>query len=173
MELAKIRELVGEAHHRQHQRVADGLDRGEMLRVAQDDLGDADPTRVADGFAQERIGALGAFPGQQVIRRLEIAFIDLFRIDEVEDVDRLRLLDGGGLEVVLGEDDELVLGVLVALDEVFPGDGLAFLLADALVAHRLFVLGVQQPELRTVIARRAVQLDGDVDEAERDRPFPH
>ena len=44
-EVAEVGELVGKAHHRQHQRIVDGFDRGEMLRVAEDDLGDADLSR--------------------------------------------------------------------------------------------------------------------------------
>ena len=104
-----------------------------MLRVAQDHLGDPDLPRRADRLAQQHVGALGPLAGLQVIRRLEVPLVDFLRIDEVEDVDRLRLLERRGLEVVLGEDDELPLRVLVALDEVLPRDGLAFLLADALV----------------------------------------
>ena len=81
---------------------------------------------VADRFADERIGAVGAFAGLQVVRRLEVALVHLVGIDEVEDVDRLRLLERGGLEVVLGEDDELALLVFVALDQIFPADRLPF-----------------------------------------------
>jgi hypothetical protein len=40
-----------------------------MLRVAQDDLRDADASRVADRLAQQRIGAVGALAGLQVVRR--------------------------------------------------------------------------------------------------------
>ena len=127
---------------------------------------------VADRLPQQRVGAIGPLAGLQVIRGLEIPLVDLLRVDEVDDVDRLRLLERRGLEVVLRQDDELPLGVLVALDEIFPRDRLAFLLADALVAHRLFVLRVQQPEFRPVIARRAEQLDRDIHQAERERSFP-
>ena len=77
-----------------------------------------------------------------------------------------------GLEIFLREDDEVALRVLVALDEVFPGDRVAVADADALELDRRLVLRVQHPELRPVIAHRRVQLDRDVDEAERNRPLP-
>ena len=124
-ELAEVGELVGKAHHRQHQRIADDFERGKMLRVAEDDLGDADLSRVADRFADERVGTVRAFAGLQVVRRLEVALVHLVRIDEVQDVHRLRLLQCRGLEIVLGEDDELALLVFVALDQIFPADRLA------------------------------------------------
>ena len=108
--------------------------RGEMLRLAQDDLGDADLARVADRLAQQRVGASAALAWLQVVGRLEEPFVDLVGVDEVEDVDRLGFLERGGLEVVLGQDDELTLLVLVPLDQIFPADRLPFGLADALVA---------------------------------------
>ena len=72
-----VDELVGEAHHRQHDRVVDHLDRREMLRVAQDELRDADAVRLADRLAQQRVGALAALRRHQVVRRLEEAIVDL------------------------------------------------------------------------------------------------
>ena len=49
LEVLEIGELVGEPHHREDQRVADRLDGGEVLRLAQDHLRDADPpeSRIA------------------------------------------------------------------------------------------------------------------------------
>ena len=128
---------------------------------------------VADRFADERVGTVRAFAGLQVVRRLEVALVHLVWVDEVQDVHRLRLLQCRGLEIVLGEDDELALLVFVALDQIFPADRLAFGLADALVVHGRFVFGVQQAKLRPVIARRAVQLHRNVHQPERDRAFPH
>ena len=112
----------------------DRFDRGQVLGVAQDDLGDPDLAGLRDRVAEKRVGAVGALARLQVVGRLEIALVDLLGIDEVEDVDRLGLLEGGGLEVVLREDDELPLLVLVALDEILPADRFAFGLADAFVA---------------------------------------
>ena len=173
LEVVEIGQFVGEAHHRQHQRVADGFDRGQVLGVAEDDLRDPDLAGLADRFPDQRVGAVGPLARLQVVGRLEVALIDVLGIDEVEDVDGLGLLEGGRLEVVLGQDDELPLLVLVALDEILPADRLAFGLADALVVHRRLVFRVQQPESGTVIARRAVQLDRDVHQPERNRALPH
>ena len=171
-ELRRVDELVGEAHHRQHDRVLDHFDGRQVLRVAQDELGDADAARLADRLAQQRVRALAALGRHQVVRRLEEAIVDLVGLDEVDDVDGARLLERRRLEVLLRQDDEVALLVLVALDEVFPGDRMAVAHADALELHRRLVLRVQHAEARAVIAHRRVQLDRDVDEAERDRSFP-
>ena len=60
-------------------------------------------------FAQSAYESLGALCRLQVVRGFEIPLVDLSRIDEVEDVDRLRLFERRRLEVVLREDDELAL----------------------------------------------------------------
>ena len=73
---------------------------------------------VAHRLAQQRVGVLAALARAPGIRRLEEPVVDLARRDEVDDVHALRLLDGGGLEILLGEHDEVPLRVLVALDEV-------------------------------------------------------
>ena len=104
--------------------------------------------------------------------RRDVIHVDFLRVDEVEDVDGLRLVEGRGLEIIFGEDDKAALFVLVAFDEILPCDRLAFSLADALVAHRRFVLGVQQAEFRAVLARRTIELDRDIDEPERQRALP-
>ena len=144
----------------------------EMLRLAQNDLADPHLPRLAKGLAQECVRSRRAFAGRHVVRRLEVPIVDLRRIDEVEDVYRLRLLKCGGLEIVLGQHDELPLLVLVPFHELFPADRFPLGLAHAFVADRRFVLGVEQSEPGTVIAHRAVKLDGNVDEPEADRALP-
>src|SRR5262249_31000069 len=94
-------------------------------------------------------------------------------IDEVDDVDRLRLVERGGLEVVLRQHDEPVLRVLVPFDEIVPRHGRFLGFTDALVSDRFLVLRVQQPELRPVIARGAVHLDRDVADPERNGSLPY
>ena len=108
------------------------------------------PTRLglADRFAQQRVGALAALGGNEVVGRLEEAIVDLVRLDEAADVDGAGLLERGRLEVFLRQDDEAALLVLVALDQLFPRDRLALARADALELHRRLVLGVQHAEAR-------------------------
>src|SRR5262249_60338951 len=96
-------------------------------------------------------------------------YTTLFRSD---DVHRPRLVERGGPEIVFRQDDEAPLLVLVALDEIFPGDRLPIANADPLELDRGLVGRVQHPELRAMVANRRVQLDRNVDEAERNRTFP-
>ena len=172
LERVDVHELVRESHHREHERVFDDLDGGEVLAVAEDDFRDPGAPCLPNRLAQERVAALGSLSRQQVVRRLEITLVDRVGIDEIENVDRLRLLQRRGPEVVLRQDDELSFFVLVALDQIFPGHRFALALAHALVVDRRFILRVEQPEARTVVAHGRMELDGDVDEAERDCAFP-
>ena len=87
----------------------DDFDGGQMLRLAQDELGDADAARLANRLAQQRVGPLAALRRHQVVRRLEKPIVDLVGLDEVDDVDGARLLERRRLEVFLGEDDEVAL----------------------------------------------------------------
>ena len=45
-QLRGVDQLVGISQHRQHQRIVDHLERREVLRLANDDLGDADAARI-------------------------------------------------------------------------------------------------------------------------------
>jgi hypothetical protein len=91
-----------------------------MLRVAQDEFGDADSSRFADRFAEQCVGAFAAFCRYEVVRRLEIPVVDFLRLDEIDDVDRSCFLERRRLEILFRQDDEATLLVLVALDEIFP-----------------------------------------------------
>ena len=157
---------------RQHQRIVDDLDRCKMLRLADDDLGDADAPGFLERIAKQRVRVTRSLLGRQVVRRLEIAIVDLVGLDEVKDVDRAIFTERGRLQVFFCENDEMPLFVLEAFDEVFPRDRFTFALADALVAHRRLVPRMQHAELRPVIADRRVQLDGNGDKAERYGAFP-
>src|SRR5207248_3033340 len=91
---------------------------------------------------------------------------------EVLQVDRVLALDLDGLEVLVGQMDELSLRVFEGLDDLVVTDGLVLQLADLLVADRPVVLLVDEVELQPVLVHGAVQPDGNVDEPERDRAAP-
>jgi hypothetical protein len=143
-----------------------------MLRVAQDELRDADAPGVADRLAEQRVGTLATLGRHEVIGRLEEPIVDLLRLDEVDDIHRPRLFDRCRLEILLRQDDEVALLILVPLDEILPRHGMPITDAHPLEPHRRLVLGVQHPKVRPRVAHRRVQLDRDVDEAERDRSLP-
>ena len=135
MILADVDELLGVSHQRQHHRVAGDFERRQVLRIAQHDGRDADQSRLLDRFAQQRIRALAAFRRHEVVRTLEEAIVDFLGLDETADVDRAALFEGGRAEIFLRQDDEAAFLVLIALDELLPGDRLSFARADTLEAH--------------------------------------
>jgi len=110
--------------------------------VPDDDLADADDAGLPHRFAKQRVGFVATFRGNQIVRRLEEARVDLVLAHEVDDVDGLRRVERGLLEVVIGEHDELAFLVLVALHDLAPRYGLAVGGADPLVFDRRHVFGV-------------------------------
>jgi len=96
-----------------------------VLLLAQDDLRDPDAPRLAQRLPEQRVGRTRPLRRQQVVGRLEVPVVDGVRLDELLNLDGLRLLERRRAEVVLRQRDEAPLLVLVALDEVFPGDRLA------------------------------------------------
>ena len=95
---------------------------------------DRDLVRVLHRLDQQRVGALGALVGAEVVGMVEVDRVDVVEVDEVEDLDRARLLRVDLLELVLGDHHVLLGRDLVALDDVLVGDLLAVGLGDALVA---------------------------------------
>src|SRR5690242_7397831 len=107
-----------------------------MMRVrAHGDLADADGSGVANRLAQERVRLLAALLRQQIVWCLEVPRIDLVGGDEIEDLEHLRRVERGRFEVLVGHLDEASFSIFITLDDVVPGDGLAILLADALITY--------------------------------------
>jgi hypothetical protein len=57
-----------------------------MLHLAQDELGYPDAARSANRLAQQAIRDVAALPRYQVIRLVEEAIVDVFGVDEIENV---------------------------------------------------------------------------------------
>ena len=70
---ADLHELVGEPQRREHQRLVDDLDGGQMLHVAHDELGDPGAARLANRLAQQPVGDVAALPRRQVVGLVEIS----------------------------------------------------------------------------------------------------
>jgi hypothetical protein len=109
---------------------------------------------------------------RKIVGRLEVLGGNGIGRNEREYVNRLRGLDVGALEVLIGEDHVLVLLVFVALDDVAPCDFLAAVLAVALVADRRKVTLVEHRELEALAVLGGIDFDRNIHEAERDRTFP-
>src|SRR5215211_6028564 len=133
--LVRVDELVGKAHDLEHHRIAKHFDSREVLCLPDNDLADAHYAAAPDCLSEQSVGFLGAFRRDEVVRGLEISWVDLFLLHEVENVESLRALERGGLEVFIGEDDELSLLVLVSLDDFIPRDGFTLGRANALVLY--------------------------------------
>ena len=143
-----------------------------MLRIAQNDLGDADAIHGAHGLAEQCVRVIAGLARNDVVRRFEKSIVDIRGCHKVHDVYAVGLLDGRGAKVLLGEDHEMPLRVLVALDQVGPGHGQALALAHALELDGRPVGGMQHAEAGPVITNGDVQFDRNIDETKRKRSLP-
>ena len=80
-----------------------------MLGLANYYFADSNGAGLANRFAEKCVRLLTTLRGNEVVRGLEVAGIDLFFLYKVENIDRLRLLDRGRLEIFISDDDEFPL----------------------------------------------------------------
>src|SRR5262249_49006379 len=127
---------------------------------------------LGERLVQEQVALAVSLLRLEVIRRLEQHGIDLALLDELEDLDRLRLLGMRVLELLVGEDHVLVGLVLVAADDLLPRNLATRLLVVALVAHRREILAIEEREAQLVGRDRGTKRDRDLDQAEAQRATP-
>src|SRR5688572_5404757 len=121
---------------------------------------------------KDGVSVLATFVRKQVIRLIEVAIVDGISGNEVGHLHAPILFDRRGFEVLFREDHVAATFVLVAFDEIFPRHRCAITLADALVLDRRSILRVKQPELRTILANRGMELNWNSDETERQASAP-
>jgi hypothetical protein len=98
--------------------------------------------------------------------------VDVRELDEVLDLDRLGLLGLQRLELPGLDDHVAVGGQLEALDDVLVRDLVAGRRVDALLRDAYAGFAAELVEAHGLAVDRAVELDRDGDQAERDRPGP-
>src|SRR5687767_4414267 len=145
-----------------------------MLALAQHHLADAHASALRERVAQQAVRLRGALArGSEKVRMLEVASVDVAARNEVADLEGLRGGHPGLREVLVGEDDELTFAVLVALDDLLPGNLDILLDAEALVVDWALVPGMELPEVQLAPAlHRGVEADGNRHQPERDRTLP-
>jgi hypothetical protein len=173
IEVTGAAQLVRVAQDLEHQHLVLGNHGGQVLARADHHLGDAHLAGALQGLAQQgvRLAAL-LVERRKVVGLVEELGVDLVEVDEVGDVDRLRLLGVRALEVLVADQHVAVVLVLVALHDVLELDILAGLLVVLLVADRREVLLVELPEADLIRRLGGEEADGDVHEAEADAAFP-
>ena len=135
VDVVEIANLVGVVHGVEHEPALDRADQHQPFLAAHDVLGETDPVGLGHGVRQQAIGLVATLVGTQVVCLLEVDRVDLFQRHELFKLDDLGGLLFKGLELVVLETDVLVLGELVAADQVRS-------LHD-LVAHRAELLLLQ------------------------------
>jgi hypothetical protein len=104
---------------------------------------------------------------------VKVQILDVLRGDKTTDLEHLRRRHPRLLEVVVGQDDVLILRVLIALDDIAPRDLDVLLLAEPFLNDPAAVLFMQEVE-RELFAGldRGDQPDRDGHEAEADGALP-
>src|SRR5262249_52321983 len=141
--------------------------------LPQDHSADPDALAALEGLAQEGVSPEPGLGGLDVVGAFEEGPGDVRRRNEIPDIDGLGGLDPGLGQVLVGHDHELSLGVLVALDDLAPGDFDAVGAADAAILDRCQIGAVElaKTDLLRGFAGR-VEADRDGDETEADVALP-
>src|SRR5437660_4370614 len=167
--------LVGPVQRVHDQALAVGVQGGEVLLVAQRDLGDRHPAGRLERLAEQLIGLLSQLFRLDVVGAVVVeAWFDVIHRDELLDVDGVR---GGQREVVqvlVVDEDIPVFADLVAALDLAVLDLVVPLGAPALVRDGGVVLRAELPE-RDLGGRlgRVVETDRYRHHPERDHALPH
>src|SRR5947207_13901815 len=155
-------DLVRPVQRVHDQSLAVRVERGEVLLVAQRDLGDRHPPGCLQRAAQQVIGLLAQLLRLDAVGVVEVkARLDLVDGDELLAVDRVRGRQRQVVQVLVLDDHVMVLAHLVAALDLAVRDLVIALGAPALVRDGGMVLGTELSEL-DFFARlaRVVEADG-------------
>src|SRR5437870_4394617 len=172
MEFSWVRQFIGEMHQLKNERAVLRLHAREVLARLDHDLGDANLVAVLERIAQKRVGFIAAFLRLKIVRLVEKYWIDVFLIDEVLNIHRLRGLEIDMLEIFILEHDVFPLLVLVALHDLVPGNFPAILLGNTLVVNRTQIALAQQTKLEFLPSRSGIKSDRNINQTEADAAFP-
>jgi hypothetical protein len=172
LEVLDVDQLVCEPHRMQRQRRVQRPDRDQVLAVVKHPAPDPDPLRSLHGIVHEPVGIGAVVARTQVIRAVVEHRIDLGRGHELLELDQVRALAGGGVDLLLVEQHVLAAAQLVAAGDLLVGHLLALLGADPLLLDLSSVGRVNLMEVHALVLGRGMDLDRDRGEAERDRAVP-
>src|SRR2546427_308137 len=164
--------LVLVHERREHEAPIERADRDELLLLPKDRAGERDLPRADERLAEQLERLQADLFRTQVVVPFPEQGRNLGRIDEAGDLEGLRRLERDLLEVFVPQDHVLALRVLVAFHHLLRVDGHVVLRADVRPLERGHAGRVQRREGEVLRLGRAVELDGDIHEAERDRATP-
>ena len=151
-----------------------GTQRDRALALGDDDAGERHLAGARDRLAQHGIDVLRALAvWRQVVAGIIVDRIDRPSVDELLHLHDLGALDTDAREILVGDDDVLALGDLVAFDRVAPGHVLAGL---GILRHHLDPVAggwVDHVETdRLAVVAGAVERHRTGDEGQPEMPFP-
>ena len=111
-----------------------------MLARFEYDFRDADFPGLCQRVAHQGIGPLTAFLGFQVVRLIEVQWIDLFFMDKFDNWDCLGQFNIGFIEILVGDLDVLTFLVFVPPGNFFPRNLDSLLIAESFVRYGAHVL---------------------------------
>ena len=139
--------LVGVAQQSCEDALAERFEEHHALAAGDHHPGDTRPALLPHGVPDDREGLLGDLVVRRdVVRRFEVAHIDLLARNEALDVDRMGALDADGFEFLVLDDDVGALPDLVSLDLLVVLDRLAGLRIDELAFDAVSGLPVEGME---------------------------
>src|SRR6185312_3528674 len=154
----------------QRESIADGPKDDDVIPPVVRPTGDSASPALTQRGHEQRKGLSPTLVRRQIVGPLEINRIDGGERHELRDVDTVTAGLLQRLQLLGSEHHVLVLGELVALDDLLPPDHLLLLLANILLLQPRAILRMQQVKAHPLRAdRRRVQLYRDRHQSEGDR----
>ena len=171
LQLVPSHYLVVEAQRVQRHHVVECTDRHQVLAIVEGEPADPGAAALAQRLVQEPVGVLGV-AATDVVGLLVEDRVDRGGVHEVDQVDNLAAIARRGLDLVGLQDHELVLGDLVALDDLLEGHLLVLLRAHTPVLDAGSVARVHEVKVDALRLGGGEELHRHVDQSEGDGSVP-
>ena len=163
MQFLRVGQLISEMHQLKNERAVFRLNSRQILACFDDHLRNAYFVRILQRISQKRVSFVSAFLWLEIVWLVKENRVDLFLIDEVLDVHGLCGLEIDMLEIFVLKHDVFPLFILVALDDLIPGNLLAVFFSDAFVINRAQIGLAQKAEVEFLAPRSWVERNRYVD----------
>src|SRR5439155_7486551 len=144
-----------------------------MLTITDHYFCNADLARPTERLMQNRLRFFATLLRLQEIWLVKKLRIDLFQIDEIRDVDRMRGFDPHLLEVLVFHYNVAATLVLKAPYDLVGRNLFRICFRDLFVFDWTKITGTKLPETKLLLARGRIKRHGNIDEPEADTAFPN
>src|SRR5215469_15559325 len=160
-------------HQLKNERAVFRLNSRQILARFDDHLRNAYFVRILQRISQKHVSFVSAFLWLEIVWLVKENRVNLLLIDEVLDVHGLSGFEVNSLKIFVLKHDIFPLFILVALDNLIPGNLLAVFFSDAFVINRAQIGLAQKAEVEFLPPRSWIECDWYVDQSKADAALPN